>query len=166
MQLSDGKVWLFDSGECTQVQIQKSNLKLGKVEKVFITHLHGDHLFGLPGLLLTLGNGLDPELASKKIVDIYGPIGLRKYLITSLEIARSAPNFRFNIHELVPESDQYPQDWNEWKVEHQYDYDTGLNTEKFKIYKMQNDKGHRFWPIFQSAVDLGRNSKREFSIWK
>ena len=140
------------------MQIQKSSLKLGKVNKIFITHLHGDHLFGLPGLLCTLGNGLDPDLASKKIVDIYGPLGLRKYLITSLvkisllkllnlvnissyqlllctlqEIARSAPGYHFKIHELIPGQDQYPPDWNDWKVVHEYDCETGLDCSSDKI---------------------------------
>ena len=140
LQLSDGQVWMFDCGECTQVQVQKSKLKFGKISKIFITHLHGDHLFGLPGLLCSLGNGLDPELASKKVVDIYGPIGIKKYLITCLELSRSMPIFHCNVHELIPEADQYPSDWDEWKVKNDYDEDTVLKISSSRISSTKDDQ--------------------------
>ena len=45
------RLWLFDCGEATQHQILRSPLRLSQLERLFFSHLHGDHLFGLPGLL-------------------------------------------------------------------------------------------------------------------
>lgn len=77
-------VWLFDCGEATQHQILKTNLKPRKIEKIFITHLHGDHIFGLPGLLCSRSfqSGETP-------LTIYGPEGIRQFVQTSLRVSGS-----------------------------------------------------------------------------
>lgn len=77
-------VWLFDCGEGTQMQILHTGIRPRKIEKIFITHLHGDHIFGLPGLLSSRSfQGGDEEL------EIYGPKGLKKFVQTSLEITQT-----------------------------------------------------------------------------
>ncbi|BBH19890.1 ribonuclease Z [Paenibacillus baekrokdamisoli] len=67
--------WLFDTGEGTQHRLLGSKLKLNKLERIFITHLHGDHLYGLPGLLTSRSyfEGAVP-------LQIYGPPGLQAFI--------------------------------------------------------------------------------------
>ncbi len=69
------ELWLFDCGEGTQHQFLRSELRVSQLSRIFITHMHGDHVLGLPGLLASLG------LAGACTgIDLYGPDPLRDYL--------------------------------------------------------------------------------------
>eukprot|EP00804_Cyclotella_cryptica_P023152 CCRYP_000364-RA/>CCRYP_000364-RA protein AED:0.23 eAED:0.23 QI:178/1/1/1/1/1/3/52/755 len=101
--------WLFDCGEATQLSIQKtSSIKPGKVSKIFITHCHGDHSFGLPGLLCLMGTDRDRDAPP---VEIYGPEGLRMWLRVAIRysVSRIVPPYR--VHELmdVPMAPEWEQ---------------------------------------------------------
>lgn len=68
---SGGDTWLFDCGEATQHRILHSSVRLSRISRIWITHLHGDHIFGLPGLL-----GSRSFQDAKRPLTLYGPEGL------------------------------------------------------------------------------------------
>ncbi|XP_030647570.1 zinc phosphodiesterase ELAC protein 1 [Chanos chanos] len=106
---TEGECWLFDCGEGTQTQLMRSPLKASKITKVFISHLHGDHLFGLPGLLCTVSLNCNPQASQPPAcVDIYGPQGLRRFLRVALVLSSSQLLFPYAVHELVPCGGQSP----------------------------------------------------------
>lgn len=95
-----GGTWLFDVGECTQLQVQRTpSIKPSKITKIFLTHAHGDHTFGLTGLLCLMGQDRD-RTSNAGPIDIYGPEGLRKYLRVAIRysVSRIVPPYR--VHEL------------------------------------------------------------------
>jgi ribonuclease Z len=69
------ELWLFDCGEGTQHQFLRSELRVSQLRRIFVTHMHGDHVFGLPGLLASLGLA-----GTCQGIDLYGPDPLRDYL--------------------------------------------------------------------------------------
>ncbi|MHA7963339.1 ribonuclease Z [Paenibacillus sp. CAU 1782] len=87
--------WLFDAGEATQHSLLHLPLKLSRLEAIFITHLHGDHLFGLPGLLgsRSFDGGTSP-------LKIYGPKGLKSYVETTFAISGTHVEYELTIIEL------------------------------------------------------------------
>ncbi len=96
--INKNKLWLWDCGESTQQQIQKTSLKLSKLEKIFISHLHGDHVFGLPGILAS--RGLRSGKNQNK-VQIFGPEGLDIYLKETLNITKTYIPYEIKI-EIIP----------------------------------------------------------------
>ncbi len=90
----EGEVLLFDCGEGTQVQFQKARLSPGKLSHIFISHLHGDHFYGLIGLLTSLQlSGRDKEL------NLYGPAGLVKYLHFMCKLSQFTFAYPLHVHE-------------------------------------------------------------------
>lgn len=93
---NSGSFWMFDCGEGTQQQLLKTSLKLSRLMKLFITHLHGDHVFGIPGLLSSRSS-----LGCTEALDIYGPPGLREYVETNLRITETHLGYPLNIVEIA-----------------------------------------------------------------
>ena len=89
------QTWLFDCGEATQHTILHTPVRPGRIRRIFITHLHGDHIFGLPGLLTSRGMmGCDTP------IDLYGPTGIRRFLESALETSSSYLPYPLLIHEI------------------------------------------------------------------
>jgi ribonuclease Z len=89
------RMFLIDCGEGTQVQLRKNKIKFSKINQVFISHLHGDHFFGLIGLISTfslLGRTTD--------LHIYGPTGIKEIILLQLRLSNSWTNYGLYFHEL------------------------------------------------------------------
>jgi len=90
--------WMFDCGEGTQHQVLRSPIRIGKLEKLFITHLHGDHLYGLPGLLTSRSyQGGDTGTP----FTIYGPKGTETFVRTCLEVSQAHLGYELEIKEFT-----------------------------------------------------------------
>ncbi|MGN7387677.1 ribonuclease Z [Sporosarcina sp. SAFN-015] len=106
LSAEQGGYWMFDCGEATQHQLLKTSIKPRKINKIFITHLHGDHIFGLPGFL-----GSRSFLGGEDELIIYGPVGIKEWIMTSLRLTKTHLTYPLKIEEIdegvVFEDDQF-----------------------------------------------------------
>lgn len=92
------EVWLFDCGEATQQQILNTSIRPGKIKKIFITHMHGDHIFGLPGLLTSRSfQGGEDDLT------LYGPKGIKNFIDTTIQASCSKLGYPLKVVEFEKE---------------------------------------------------------------
>ncbi|KAH7422649.1 hypothetical protein KP509_12G018700 [Ceratopteris richardii] len=89
------QTYLFDCGEGAQKQFYKAHFQFGSVGSIFITHMHGDHIFGLPGLL----SGLGLTTNSAEVKNIYGPEGLRRWIRETLRACHGGIHSKYAVHE-------------------------------------------------------------------
>ena len=94
-------MFLIDCGEGTQVQLRKHKIKFGRINHVFISHLHGDHFFGLPGLVSTFR-----LLGRDKEMHIYGPKGIKEAITLLLKLGDSWTNYMLVFHELTSKTSE------------------------------------------------------------
>ena len=91
----NGEAFLFDCGEGTQMQMKKVGLRWGALKRIFISHLHGDHVIGLLGVLMSLQvGGRDSPLF------LYGPTGLEEYVQTSIRLMQARIRYELVINEI------------------------------------------------------------------
>lgn len=94
--------YMVDCGEGTQFQLNKYGIKRARIKHIFITHLHGDHIFGLPGLITSYN-----LINRQDDLHVYGPVGIKKMIQDFLSFASGVPRYHLEFHEL----DRFEGDW-------------------------------------------------------
>lgn len=89
------RMFLIDCGEGTQVQLRKKKIKFSKINHIFISHLHGDHFFGLVGLISTF-----MLLNRESDLHVYGPKGVKEIILLQLRAGNSFTGYNLYFHEL------------------------------------------------------------------
>jgi len=90
------RMFLIDCGEGTQVQLRKHKLKFSRINHIFISHLHGDHFYGLIGLISTFA-----LLGRKTDLHVYGPKGIKEITLLQLKLSNSWTSYNLYFHELT-----------------------------------------------------------------
>ncbi|MCD2259328.1 ribonuclease Z [Psychroserpens luteolus] len=93
--------FLIDCGEGTQVELRRNKVKFGRIKHIFISHLHGDHCFGLAGLISTFR-----LLTREADLHIYAPKGLKEVITLQMKLSESWTNYKLIFHELSSKSSE------------------------------------------------------------
>ncbi len=153
-----GRMVLVDCGEATQVTMKLNGWGFKKIDVICFTHYHADHISGLPGLLLTIGNSGRTEP-----LHLVGPFGLKEVVTGLLVIAKELP-FKIVFHEFEMEEEHGSIDFEEltieyFKVRHRIDcfgYNVVLNrVGKFNVEKaVKNKVPKKIWGALQKTESV------------
>jgi len=116
LRFEDGSTWILDCGEGTQHQFIAASLRAKPIDRILITHLHGDHCYGLPGLL-----SLMAIQGRTETVEIMGPPGIAEMVGTVLRLSVNQLPYPLIFHEIgVPETRWERAGWtiSAWPLEH------------------------------------------------
>ena len=136
-----GEVLMFDCGEGAQIRLAQSGFSPMKIDKIFITHFHGDHVLGIPGMLFTMSQN-----DRKKPLEIYGPRGTEKLIDGLLSLPFGKINFEVRVTEVSPGQE----------------LDFGYKIKVFKVKHGWNSVGYVFEEPDRLNVD--RQKMREYGL--
>ncbi len=138
-----GELILFDCGEGVQRQMLKANLGFNRKMKVFITHMHGDHILGLPGLIQTMS-----LLDRSKTLEVYGPARLKEFIEAIEKIVQFSLTFPIEIAEI--EREGLVCEEKEYEV---YATWAAHSTPAFAYSLIEKSRPGKFYP--EKAKELG-----------
>jgi ribonuclease Z len=161
-QLLDIKnhLFLIDCGEGTQVQLRKNKIKFSRIKHVFISHLHGDHYFGLVGLISTFR-----LLTREADLHIYAPKGLKELITLQMKLSASWTNYKLIFHELTTKESQliYEDD----KVEvYTIPLDHRIYTNGFLFKEKESERKLNIEAVEDAKIDVAyyRKLKQGFDV--
>jgi len=155
----DGSCYLIDCGEGTQIQMTKYRVKRNNIRAVFISHFHGDHLYGLPGFITSF-----LHFSRIKPLLVFGPVGIKKYLDTIFEISQVHLDFELNVIET--DVDKSSMIYSDDKVEvHNFTLSHRIPTqgfifkEKISEFQIKSDSIAKYQLTFEDIRTLksGKN---------
>ncbi len=126
--------YLVDCGEGTQIQLRKYKTKLSKIKHIFISHLHGDHFFGLIGLISTFH-----LLGRKNELNIYGPAKLKEILEIQLKASQTEIRYQLNFHQTNPNTPELIFENNDYYI-NSFPLDHRIETTGFLFGEKQKPK--------------------------
>ncbi|MFT7051212.1 MAG: ribonuclease Z [Psychroserpens sp.] len=140
--------FLIDCGEGTQVELRRNKIKFSRVKHIFISHLHGDHCFGLAGLISTFN-----LLTREADLHIYAPKGLKEVITMQMKLSNSWTNYQLIFHELTSTSSEliYEDD----KVEvHTIPLDHRIYTNGFLFKEKLGERKLDMNAILNANIDM------------
>jgi ribonuclease Z len=153
-------LFLIDCGEGTQVQLRRNKIKFARIKHIFISHLHGDHYFGLVGLISTFR-----LLTRETDLHIYGPKGLKDVITLQMKLADSWTNYKLIFHELTSKKTEciYEDD----KVEvHTIPLNHRVYTNGFLFKEKDNERKLNIAAAERANIDVAyfRKLKQGFDV--
>ena len=153
-------LFLIDCGEGTQVQLRKNKIKFSRIKHVFISHLHGDHYFGLIGLISTFR-----LLTREADLHIYGPKGLKEIITLQMKLSGSWTNYRLIFHELT--SKESEKIYEDDKVEvYTIPLDHRIYTNGFLFKEKEGERKLNVGAALNAKIDIAyyRKLKQGFDV--
>tara|TARA_R110002012_G_scaffold206357_1_gene376092 strand:- start:6783 stop:7688 length:906 start_codon:yes stop_codon:yes gene_type:complete len=153
-------LFLIDCGEGTQVELRRNKIKFARIKHIFISHLHGDHFFGLVGLISTFR-----LLTRKTELHIYGPKGLKDIITLQMKLAESWTNYPLIFHELTSKKSELI--FEDDKVEvHTIPLDHRIYTNGFLFKEKPGERKLDMNAVLNADIDVAyyRKLKQGFDV--